>query len=173
MPRWQEIRFFPPFISGNVSVIYVSGFSPAAWKVHSDLRMWVAEVISRVDSVFILLPISSNVNVAFSHVLFARVSKMTSSNGMPKSARYCFMSAAFPCKPFLSLLSMIEPSEANTSFRMRPCLYSQMTVPCDACASIPCGLAVRKQHKMLFAASKFGKTNTENQTVDWSQCAKS
>ena len=24
-----------------------------------------------------------------------------------------------------------------------------------------------------FAASKFGKTNTENQTVDWSQCAKS
>ena len=37
--------------------------------------------------------------------------------------------------------------------------------PCDACASIPCGLAVRKQHEMLFAASKFGKTNTENQTV--------
>ena len=29
------------------------------------------------------------------------------------------------------------------------------TLPCDACASIPCGLAVRKQHKMLFAASKF------------------
>ena len=26
---------------------------------------------------------------------------------------------------------------------------------------------------LLFAASKFGKTNTENQTVDWSQCAKS
>ena len=39
------------------------------------------------------------------------------------------------------------------------------TPPCDACASIPCGLAVRKQHEMLFAASKFGKTNTENQTV--------
>ena len=39
------------------------------------------------------------------------------------------------------------------------------TLPCDACASIPCGLAVRKQHEMLFAASKFGKTNTENQTV--------
>ena len=47
------------------------------------------------------------------------------------------------------------------------------TPPCDTCASIPCGLAVRKQHEMLFAASKFGKTNTENQTVDWSQCAKS
>ena len=24
------------------------------------------------------------------------------------------------------------------------------TLPCDACASIPCGLTVRKQHKMLF-----------------------
>ena len=47
------------------------------------------------------------------------------------------------------------------------------TLPCDACASIPCGLAVRKQHEMLFAASKFEKPNTENQTVDWSQCAKS
>jgi len=31
------------------------------------------------------------------------------------------------------------------------------TLPCDACASIPCGLAVRKQHEMLFAASKFEK----------------
>ena len=29
------------------------------------------------------------------------------------------------------------------------------TLPCDACASIPCGLAVRKQHEMLFAARKF------------------
>ena len=28
-------------------------------------------------------------------------------------------------------------------------------------------------HKMLFAASKFGKINTENQTVDWSHYAKS
>ena len=32
------------------------------------------------------------------------------------------------------------------------------TLPCDACASIPCGLAVRKQHEMLFAASKFENT---------------
>ena len=47
------------------------------------------------------------------------------------------------------------------------------TLPCDACVPIPCGLAVRKQHKMLFAASKFGKINTENQTVDWSHYAKS
>lgn len=28
------------------------------------------------------------------------------------------------------------------------------TLPCNVCVSIPCGLAVRKQHKMLFAASK-------------------
>ena len=47
------------------------------------------------------------------------------------------------------------------------------TLPCDACASIPCGLAVRKQHKMLFAASKFEKLNTEKLTVDWSHYAKS
>ena len=29
------------------------------------------------------------------------------------------------------------------------------TLPCAAYAAIPCGLAVCKQHKMLFAASKF------------------
>ena len=29
------------------------------------------------------------------------------------------------------------------------------TPPCAAKAAIPCGLAVRKQHKMLFTASKF------------------
>ena len=47
------------------------------------------------------------------------------------------------------------------------------TLPCAAYAAIPCGLAVRKQHEMLFAASKFEKPNTENQTVDWSHSAKS
>ena len=47
------------------------------------------------------------------------------------------------------------------------------TPPCAANAAIPRGLAVFKQHEMLFAASKFEKPNTENQTVDWSQCAKS
>ena len=35
------------------------------------------------------------------------------------------------------------------------------TLPCDACASIPCGLAVRKQHKMLFTASKFENEKLE------------
>ena len=47
------------------------------------------------------------------------------------------------------------------------------TLPCAAYAAIPCGLAVRKQHEMLFAASKFEKPNTENQSVDWSHYAKS
>lgn len=28
------------------------------------------------------------------------------------------------------------------------------TLPCDACVPIHCGLAVRKQHKTLFATSK-------------------
>ena len=39
------------------------------------------------------------------------------------------------------------------------------TRPCNACASIPCGLAVRKQHKMLFAASKFESEKQEIATV--------
>ena len=38
------------------------------------------------------------------------------------------------------------------------------TLPCDACASIPCGLAVCKQHKMLFAASKFALQNRSNKS---------
>ena len=39
------------------------------------------------------------------------------------------------------------------------------TLPCDACASIPCGLAVRKQHKTLFAASKLESEKQEIATV--------
>ena len=35
------------------------------------------------------------------------------------------------------------------------------TPPCAAKAAIPCGLAVRKQHKMLFAASKLQKSMME------------
>ena len=39
------------------------------------------------------------------------------------------------------------------------------TPPCAAYAAIPCGLAVRKQHEMLFAASKFeGEKNEFNGT---------
>ena len=33
------------------------------------------------------------------------------------------------------------------------------TLPCDACVPIPCGLAVRKQHKTLFAVSKIESDN--------------
>ena len=53
------------------------------------------------------------------------------------------------------------------------CSVKVATPPCYAYAAIPCELVVRKQHKMLFAAGMFEKPNTENQTVDWSQSAKS
>ena len=40
------------------------------------------------------------------------------------------------------------------------------TPPCAANAAIPCGLAVRKQHEMLFAASKFDFENpTERRSI--------
>ena len=35
------------------------------------------------------------------------------------------------------------------------------TLPCDACVPIPCGLAVRKQLKMLFATSKIESEKQE------------
>ena len=81
-----------------------------------------------------------------------------------------------------SLSRVVRPAELHSRSAEKNCLTEIVsslrsvkgaTLPCDACASIPCVLAVRKQHKMLFAASKFGKTNTENQTVDWSHYAKS
>ena len=43
------------------------------------------------------------------------------------------------------------PTENVSSFRS----VKGATLPCAAYAAIPCGLAVCKQHKMLFAASKF------------------
>ena len=82
----------------------------------------------------------------------------------------------------LSYREYVRPAELHSRSAEKNCLTENVsslrsvkgaTLPCDACASIPCGLAVRKQHEMLFAASKFEKPNTENQTVDWSQCAKS
>ena len=78
--------------------------------------------------------------------------------------------------------SIVRPAELHSRSAEKSCMPENVsslrsikgaTLPCDACASIPCGLAVRKQHEMLFAASKFEKPNTENQTVNWSQCAKS
>ena len=58
----------------------------------------------------------------------------------------------------------MRPAELHSPSAERNCLTENVSslrsvkgvaLPCDACASIPCGLAVRKQHKMLFAASKF------------------
>ena len=82
----------------------------------------------------------------------------------------------------LSYREYVRPAELHSRSAEENCTTENVsslrsvkvaTPPCAAKAAIPCGLAVRKQHKMLFAASKFEKPNTENQTVDWSQCAKS
>ena len=81
----------------------------------------------------------------------------------------------------------MRPAELHSPSAEENCLTENVaslrsvkvaTPPCAAKAAIPCGLAVRKQHKMLFAASKFEKLNTEKLnteklTVDWSQSAKS
>ena len=46
------------------------------------------------------------------------------------------------------------------------------TPPCAANAAIPYVLAVRKRFCKPFAASKFGKTNTENQPLTVALCEK-
>ena len=82
----------------------------------------------------------------------------------------------------LSYREYVRPAELHSQSAEENCPTENVsslrsvkgaTLPCAAYAAIPCGLAVCKQHKMLFAASKFGKINTENQTVDWSHYAKS
>ena len=74
----------------------------------------------------------------------------------------------------------MRPAELHSPSAEENCLTENVaslrsvkvaTPPCAAKAAIPCGLAVRKQHKMLFAASKFEKLNTEKLTVDWSHYA--
>ena len=64
----------------------------------------------------------------------------------------------------LSYREYVRPAELHSRSAEKNCLTENVsslrsvkgaTLPCDACASIPCGLAVRKQHEMLFAASKF------------------
>ena len=64
----------------------------------------------------------------------------------------------------------MRPAELHSPSAEENCLTENVaslrsvkvaTPPCAAKAAIPCGLAVRKQHKMLFAASKFEKLNTE------------
>ena len=84
---------------------------------------------------------------------------------------------------FYTLLSrVVRPAELHSRSAEENCMTENVaslrsvkvaTPPCAANAAIPCGLAVRKQHKMLFAASKFEKLNTEKLTVDWSHYAKS
>ena len=67
----------------------------------------------------------------------------------------------------LSYREYVRPAELHSRSAEENCSTEHVsslrsvkvaTPPCDACASIPCGLAVRKQHEMLFAASKFEKT---------------
>ena len=76
----------------------------------------------------------------------------------------------------------MRPAELHSPSAEENCLTENVvslsyvtgaTLPCAAKAAIPCGLAVRKPHEMLFAASKFEKLNTEKLTVDWSHYAKS
>ena len=76
----------------------------------------------------------------------------------------------------------MRPAELHSLSAEKSCMTENVsslrsvkvaTPPCAANAAIPCVLAVRKRFDKPFAASKFGKTNTENQTVDWSHYAKS
>ena len=64
----------------------------------------------------------------------------------------------------LSYREYVRPAELHSRSAEENCLTENVaslrsvkvaTPPCAAKAAIPCGLAVRKQHKMLFAASKF------------------
>ena len=63
----------------------------------------------------------------------------------------------------LSYREYVRPAELHSPSAEENCLTENVaslrsvkvaTPPCAAKAAIPCGLAVRKQHKMLFAASK-------------------
>ena len=63
--------------------------------------------------------------------------------------------------------SIVRPAELHSRSAEENCSTENVaslrsvkvaTPPCAAKAAIPCGLAVRKQHEMLFAASKFEKT---------------
>ena len=64
----------------------------------------------------------------------------------------------------LSIGSIVRPAELHSPSAEENCMTVNVsslrsvkvaTPPCTAYAVIPCVLAVRKQHKMLFAASKF------------------
>ena len=75
----------------------------------------------------------------------------------------------------LSYREYVRPAELHSRSAEKNCLTENIsslrsvkgaTLPCDACASIPCGPAVRKQHKMLFAASKVYKLH-QYLSVKW------
>ena len=64
----------------------------------------------------------------------------------------------------LSVESIVRPGSLHSRSAEENCTTENVssrpsvkvaTPPCAAKAAIPCGLAVRKQHEMLFAASKF------------------
>ena len=64
----------------------------------------------------------------------------------------------------LSYREYVRPAELHSQSAEENCPTENVsslrsvkgaTLPCAAYAAIPCGLAVCKQHKMLFAASKF------------------
>jgi hypothetical protein len=66
----------------------------------------------------------------------------------------------------LSYREYVRPAELHSQSAEENCPTENVsslrsvkgaTLPCDAYAAIPCGLAVRKQHEMLFAASKVYK----------------
>ena len=74
-----------------------------------------------------------------------------------------------------SLSRVVRPAELHSRSAEENCSTEHVsslrsvkvaTLPCDACASIPCGLAVRKQHEMLFAASKVYKLH-QYLSVKW------
>ena len=67
----------------------------------------------------------------------------------------------------LSYREYVRPAELHSPSAEENCMIENVaslrsvkvaTPPCAAKAAIPCGIAVRKQHEMLFAASKFEKT---------------
>ena len=73
-----------------------------------------------------------------------------------------------------SLSRVVRPAELHSRSAEENCSTEHVsslrsvkvaTPPCAAYAAIPCGLAVCKQHKMLFAASKFEKEKTKIETV--------
>ena len=63
-----------------------------------------------------------------------------------------------------SLSRVVRPGSLHSRSAEENCMTEHVssrpsvkvaTPPCAAKAAIPCGLAVRKQHEMLFTASKF------------------